>query len=362
MEIALNIVNCAGTMAAVALLYGVVRRLSWTEAAKRSILGAAFGLGAVCSMLQPILVFDGMIVDFRTLFLGFAGAFLGLGGALTALVVAGTGRLLLGVTAAAYAGITGLALAAFAGVLWRKMDRRLAAHGARFVVLGAMISVSFLTLLFVPQFWRTPAPFETIGLLTVVNLLGSSLFGSFIYREQAQAKREAEALEAASLDPLTGVLNRRGFSARFCEAETVHPSKGSAMLLVDIDHFKAVNDTYGHSTGDVVLKLIGERIRMTVRPQDLVLRAGGEEFGVLLTDVDELSAKASAERIRGSLSAPCELPDSSILYVTASIGGVCWATGNRSEESASVAADKALYRAKSLGRNRSVFDLTTANS
>lgn len=355
MQATLHLLDSAAVMAALALLFGVVRRMAVALRWQHALLGAAFGLGAVVSMLQPVLSVGQMIVDCRSLFVGFAGAFLGIEGMLAALVVAASGRLMIGVSPAAFLGLAGLTISALAGGLWRVHFAAMKDVWAKFSILGLMISSALLTLFLVPEFRSTSWPVESVMGLTLFNVAGSLVLGAFLHREKSLADREHNALIAASTDPLTGVLNRRGFSARFALAEASTDARGSAFLLVDLDHFKSINDMHGHPFGDRVLRLVGDRIRRAVRPQDVVMRVGGEEFGVLLTDVDEPGAKLFAERLREHLAAPCTPAGRSDLTVTASIGGFCWPTGSQPLEAASEIADRALYAAKAQGRNRAVF-------
>jgi diguanylate cyclase len=298
MQTFLHLIDSVAIMAALALVYGLVRRLSWPIRVQHVFLGAAFGLGAITTMLQPILIVGDLIIDCRALFTGFAGAFLGLEGALAALAVAALGRLAIGFTSTALFGVFGLAISTMAGMLWDRIDLRASRLTVRLSVLGAMISLSYLVFLLIPEVRSTAAVPKTFGLLSIYNIMGAMALGSFIHRERAQANREAAANEAATLDPLTGLLNRRGFSTRFTRAEAHSRSRGSALLLIDIDYFKKVNDTFGHPVGDAILKIVGERLRKAVRPQDFVQRAGGEEFGVYLSDIDHAGAQAFAERVR----------------------------------------------------------------
>jgi diguanylate cyclase len=353
MQAVLHLVDSTAIMAGLAVMFGTVRRHVASRLLREVLLGTGFGLGAVASMLQPVLVIGDVIIDCRVLFTGFAGAFLGPVGATIALVVASLGRLAIHVSPAAVIGILCMATATCMGRLWRGMPPREGALVQRLALLGGLVSLSFLTY-FLHADWKQ-LPLYSFGLLSVYNVVGAVVLGAFLQRERAQAAREANAVMAATTDPLTGLLNRRGFSARFREVEAAMPSRGSAMLLVDLDHFKKVNDSFGHLAGDMILRQIGERIRTSVRPQDLVLRAGGEEFAVLLTDVDQESARDLAARIQGVVGAPCELPDKRTVKVTASIGGFCWTTGALSEELATDAADRALYAAKAQGRDRAIF-------
>lgn len=163
---------------------------------------------------------------------------------------------------------------------------------------------------------------------------------------------EKETLNDLSmLDPLTGLYNRRGLQHRL-ETLLETDTDEHYVLLIDIDHFKAYNDHYGHMMGDQALMRVSAAIRDAVRSRDVVACFGGEEFMVLLTAADPQQAHAAAERIRQSvydLKIPHMFNESVATNVTISIG-IAPLTG-REIESAISSADKALYKAKHLGRN-----------
>ncbi|KFD25177.1 GGDEF domain-containing protein [Yokenella regensburgei] len=167
-----------------------------------------------------------------------------------------------------------------------------------------------------------------------------------------QLMEERETLNDLSmLDPLTGLYNRRGLHNRL-DALLAMESAGIWVLLLDIDHFKAYNDHYGHMMGDKALIQVSAAIRNAVRSRDVVTRYGGEEFMVLLTNSNAQSALQAAERIRQQvydLKIPHMFNESVATNVTVSIG-VAPLEGN-DLESALEKADKALYEAKHLGRN-----------
>ena len=126
----------------------------------------------------------------------------------------------------------------------------------------------------------------------------------------------------------------------------------SAVLLIDVDHFKRVNDTYGHPAGDLVLREVASRLAASVRAGDQVFRMGGEEFMVVLSGC--AAREEVAERLRGAVAdAPITLDDATALRITVSVG---MAVADPSETPARVyaRADEALYRAKEAGRNRVV--------
>ncbi|MFF0378043.1 GGDEF domain-containing protein [Actinoplanes missouriensis] len=159
---------------------------------------------------------------------------------------------------------------------------------------------------------------------------------------------------AAITDGLTGLRSRRYFEESLgnesARAERYHLPL--SMLLLDIDHFKNVNDTYGHNGGDRVLVEVTHRLRELVRPGDVVARYGGEEFAVLLPATGPEQAREIAERIRrGVGAAPIAVSDSRLVRVTVSVG-VAGMPAVATTAELVLTADRALYAAKNAGRNR----------
>jgi diguanylate cyclase len=161
--------------------------------------------------------------------------------------------------------------------------------------------------------------------------------------------------ELSSRDPLTGLANRRSFDVALArEIDRVARSGEPALLLVlDIDHFKKVNDTYGHGAGDLVLKAVAGALMESVRPMDFVARVGGEEFAVLLPNCPSAFGETVAERIRRRVERmPVNVAVGQTLGVSVSIGGAFAHQWVRSTPLLWVErADQQLYRAKALGRN-----------
>ncbi len=164
-------------------------------------------------------------------------------------------------------------------------------------------------------------------------------------------------------DALTGVHNRRYFEQRLREEVDRALRKGSPLscLLVDLDHFKSVNDRYGHLIGDVVLREVAEQIKDQLRLSDAMARYGGEEFAVLLVQTNAVTARAIAERIRERIASQVfKLPEGAQLSVTISIGVATLMEELRGADIDIRArdlvsrADSALYSAKRSGRNRVV--------
>lgn len=159
-------------------------------------------------------------------------------------------------------------------------------------------------------------------------------------------------LQAALTDPLTGLHNRRFAMSQL--GALCRRADQIAILLLDLDHFKSINDTYGHATGDEVLITLGERLKKKLRAGDLLARIGGEEFLIALPGMSRKGAEQIGQRLCQAIeSGPFNaVPDQTPITVTASIGIACGPTGDCEPEAMIAAADAALYEAKARGRNR----------
>ena len=173
----------------------------------------------------------------------------------------------------------------------------------------------------------------------------------------------ARLLRSGFTDVLTGWHNRRYLQVRLKEelARACRDGSNLVCLMLDIDHFKQVNDTWGHAAGDAVLQELAQRVEAQVRASDVAARYGGEEFVVLLPNTDDEAGARLAERIRAAVSAtPVELPGGGSVRITASIG-IAGIAPDKDEtdlktigDSLIARADVALYSAKTAGRNKVV--------
>ena len=269
------------------------------------------------------------------------------------------------------------------------------------LVLAAAVAASVATWYLVFQGWTTPRRFQdltTLALMLLVIIVAATVTGarnryrdqtelieavqragsladhlaevnaeleervSTRTRELEQALREQHELVArlddlVQRDELTGLHNRRRLMASMLHPEVkLHPH---CLILADIDHFKRINDTYGHQAGDASLKAVALTLASAVRDQDVVARIGGEEFAVLLPGTDLATASRIADRLRVQVAA-IRLPATGSEQLTLSMGIAdckgrdCPMHGSQSDhrELLMHRADLALYQAKALGRNR----------
>ena len=167
-------------------------------------------------------------------------------------------------------------------------------------------------------------------------------------------RQQTELQRLVTLDPLTGLINRREFE-RLLRLELIRARRAArptTLVAIDLDHFKRVNDEFGHPVGDVLLQQVGQRMLGLLRPYDVLARYGGEEFMLLLPDTDQAAATAVADKLRAALQRqPFDCVERGVT-MSASLGVVTTSASQANFEQLYELADQALYRAKQLGRNR----------
>ncbi|MGI8527586.1 MAG: GGDEF domain-containing protein [Pseudolabrys sp.] len=221
------------------------------------------------------------------------------------------------------------------------------AHGALFLLRTPLVTVlpwSSGNNVF-GSVWLTVVSFE--ALLFTISI-------AFILLAMAKERTELRHRTAALIDPLTGIANRRAFlldAGALAKRHMGNP-RPSTVLLIDLDHFKSINDRFGHAVGDRVLETFAETARQVVRSNDLIGRLGGEEFAAVLNDTPPEKAQAMAERLRAAFEQAALDVDGRPVGATVSIGlvhcdGVLFDVPGLLAQ-----ADQALYFAKERGRNR----------
>lgn len=351
-ELFLALIHSISLLALMAIAFGAVERQPWPRAVRSVAHGTIFGCGAVLAMMAPTHIGAGNMVDSRALIVGFAAAFGGWPAALVAAAIGGGYRMWLGGLGAA-PGTAGIAAAALLGLAWRHLLRPKGRIKARHLVaLGLVVSCYLLTS--VGMGYASPASLVSVisPYMVTTSVVASVLLGLFVDRELNQIAREDHWKTRAMTDPLTALPNRRAFERGIAGLRP--EDRSAALLLIDLDHFKMVNDTHGHAAGDYVLQQVSMILRANMRNRDLLSRVGGEELAVLLPGANTAEAQAIAERLRRAIETLEIHWEGQTIAITASFG-VAVAMGSTPSKEMFVQADAALYAAKRGGRNRVVF-------
>lgn len=186
-------------------------------------------------------------------------------------------------------------------------------------------------------------------------VLAPPIFYLLLSKMRQLAIAHRELMSVASTDSLTSLLNRRAFTEMvdgyLKKVENAAAPSNGALLVIDVDHFKSVNDRFGHDLGDVALKLVADRISSSVRETDLVGRMGGEEFCVFMPGQPPDRVRTAAERIRSAVQEAEFVADGEPRQLTVSVGGITFTQGAAFSELYRL-ADQHLYEAKRNGRNR----------
>ncbi len=196
--------------------------------------------------------------------------------------------------------------------------------------------------------------------LNLMNMLSGRIRKSEEERMRgyAREKKQVVALETlsrqATHDPLTGLFNRR-YLDQILYGEIAHAMQSDSMvgiLMVDVDHFKQINDKYGHKAGDLMLQKLGELMKNCVRAADIVCRYGGEEFVIVMPGVSEKTVGESAEEIRTRFEKLCVSLQNQEIHATISLGVAIYPLHGSNVDEVFVNADRAMYQAKQKGRNQ----------
>ncbi len=246
------------------------------------------------------------------------------------------------------------------GVMRGLADRlRLAVAPVSLLVCAVLPALSLWLMHYAPKGLHMPDRPATAFLL-VAFPLSSFLLAIFLWRARFRIlhleAKQAEAIQNAGLDPLSKLPNRLFFDSILANAIANSTADAPvALIAIDIDKFKSVNDTHGHGAGDRLIVGVVERIRRVIRENDCLARVGGDEFALMLTDVGNAAkCAAMAHRIHDAMIAPFDLGRAQV-HATLSLGIALCPQDGDSRATLTQAADLALYRAKHEGRNRFAF-------
>lgn len=351
-DLILALVHGVSLLALLAISFGVVERQNWPRILRSAVHGAIFGCGAVVAMMAPARLADGVTVDARGLVVGFAAAFGGWPAALVAVIIGGSYRIWMG-GLGVIPGAMGIAAAALLGLVWRHFLRPKTRVKARHLaVLGLVVSCYLLISVGMGYASLTALLGLIAPYMVTSSVFASILLGLFVERELSQIAREENWKARALTDPLTTLPNRRAFERGIAGLRPADVQ--AALLIIDLDHFKAINDTHGHAAGDYVLQQVSMILRAHMRSRDLLSRIGGEELAVLLPDTDTARAQQIATRLLHAIETLEINWEGQDIAITASVG-VAVAPGTLAAVDLFAQADAALYAAKRSGRNRVVM-------
>ncbi|WMS42931.1 diguanylate cyclase [Acuticoccus sp. MNP-M23] len=354
LDLLLPLLRNTGLLAVVGLVYGV----AISQCPKRYwnvLLGVICGLGAVLAMLDPTEVRPGVLVDSRTTMIMLSGLFGGPVGALIAGAIAISYRIHLG-GIGALAGITIITMSFLFGIighyLFVSADKKTSIFDIQlFALCAPLLSLGVFAL---PAQIAWPILQETFVPLAAVRIVGTVLLGMMILHERHRVDAEREVRRLAFVDELSGLPNRRSFYLHLDRAwaRWKRYANPFAIVMVDIDRFKLINDNYGHPAGDEVIKRLGFVLSEEARESDIAARLGGEEFALLLSNTSSDGALIMAERIRRRMENELIEVDGKIINCTISAGISADLDGKSIRRDPLSSSDQALYEAKRGGRNR----------
>lgn len=336
------------------LKWQLSKRFKLTTNISHFINGIAAGLLGLVLLRFSIRVEDSTYIDLRYLPVILVAMRGGFRPAILSGAIITAGRFLIGHTFSAYMALT-LMIITIAGLLairhFTKKSRSLYVTGACMVLFSNVaftIVISFLVgdwdelKIMLPNYWI----FATVGGLASIFFVENVRHSQYLLD-----KYELES----TTDYLTGLNNVRQFDVMWNELirGAVQRNEHLSLLAIDIDHFKRVNDTYGHAGGDLVLAELAKVLRSTARSFDIISRNGGEEFSVILQDCANDRAMEVAERIRqGVENHQFPLADGEKIGITISIGVATYPETVQDADQMREIADQCLYEAKRTGRNR----------
>ena len=354
----LTLIHGLAMLALVSITYGFMARTVSSVLSRGVAVGLTFGLGAISAMADPIVMQEGVFIDARGVILTLAGPFGGVTAAAISATCAIAYRLWLG-GAGAPIGCVTILVATVVGIAFARFAplNRGAYTLRQLLLLSVFGSLHGFSVLLVLAFIPVPGLVGSLVPLCMLNSIGIVVLGSFLSAEGRRRHATRRLEKEAATDVLTGLPNRRAFDAAASDlAGTARTqSRSVALLMIDLDHFKQVNDRWGHDAGDRVLCNAAKAITSAIREEDVAARYGGEEIAVLLPDTMEHDALAVAERIRTAVQTEAIPRRLGMTGITVSIGVAAASGENIDIHDLFQAADRALYDAKRAGRNRCVI-------
>ncbi|NTU26988.1 diguanylate cyclase [Bacillus tequilensis] len=314
--------------------------------------------GLACGLLGVILIVFGFtyqhsIIDLRHIPIMIAALYGGWVSTAIALVMIAAGRILITMNTSAIYSVIIICFAAIPSLIVSKRKKVQLQHAFYLMIItNTLISISF-------YFFIDLHSYQLHLYFWIISITGGMLSLYIIDHETNAHLLFKQYKFQAHFDFLTGVYNRRKFeeiTQTLYQQAANTPHFQFALIYMDIDHFKTINDQYGHHEGDQVLKELGLRLKQSIRNTDPAARIGGEEFAVLLPNCTLAKAVQIAELIRGAINdAPIRLTNGEELSITVSLGAAHYPNNKEHPESLPILADQMLYKAKETGRNKVCF-------
>lgn len=346
-----QLVASLGLGALVVIGYGIVLRKFGRTRSASYASAVVFSCGALAAMVNPIELHPGIVFDARAVFIALSVPF---GGPVAGFATGGSAgvfRLWMG-GEGAVAGMTGILIAAAAGFIFYWLGPKKQTAKSLFV-LGLLAACMVFSIFLLGFDAALPVFVSIVMPLTLINVGGVIMLG-YVLESTRQADHYLRSVEfKAERDPLTNLWNRHALtelSARMENPVTPEEAKG-CVILFDIDHFKSINDRFGHPRGDIVLLTIARTILSRVRRSDMVVRYGGEEIAVVLMNAPVEGASRIAEQIRKLIADERFEFEGQSFSVTISAGVAEFQAPQMRLNQALDFADRALYKAKNTGRN-----------
>ena len=333
-----------------AFLFNVALRKFHDTNHEQVAFGLLFGTIVTIGMTHPLTLGEGLIFDTRTLMVGAAVAFVGpLAGTMT-LAAGLICRLMIG-GAGTGPGVAGLLLAFGLAVAWCVLMRgRIKSCIVNDALLGLAITPSASVFFMLPYELAIELLASILPTLLTANVLGMVAIGLVFRRERKHLEYTKTLTAFAQTDALTNLLNRRGMDARV-GATTFDTNLGHALFYFDVDDFKQVNDTHGHSAGDAALAIVAARIKDSIRVEAVFSRHGGDEFSIYMPRLDAADVRAVAERLGACVSDQAFVYSDMTFNVSISIGAF-WTKRAMPIQEMIDKADTQLLLAKQAGKNR----------
>ncbi|MBO6537804.1 MAG: diguanylate cyclase [Rhizobiaceae bacterium] len=354
-ELASGFLQNFGIVAVVAFAYSAALSSKMDALRTRAVIAAMFGIGTAATMWIPITLSPGLLFDMRHGFIVLSALFGGWPALAVTTVVGLIMRAWQG-GAGATAGMIGIVISAGVGLGALYILRGRSISLGKLALMGCLASISLVSIFVLP--WSTVVFIaeNILGPTILANFVCVFLTGHILDVQRARHESHTRLAVEATVDPLTGLANRRSFDKKGPRLVDRAAAAGQsyAMMIIDIDHFKSVNDRYGHDVGDLALQHVAKIVSSNVRHGDIAARYGGEEIVLLLFDYDRNETLRIAERIRNAIARDPVMIDGTDIELTVSVG-IHVPSVKEPFLRAFQRADGALYQAKRNGRDRVEF-------